>query len=107
MYRFSDAQGEPRYKVAIDGRTNVNPDAIWNLYRASFSGRANWNEFIDKVGAKTIMWRQGSPFTSLLLLSPEWCRVFTTGSGDEDQAVFIRYEDFRSRSGELTSIDCQ
>lgn len=107
MYRFSDAQGEPRHKVAIDGRTNVNPDAIWNLYRASFSGRANWNEFIDKVGAKTIMWRQGSPFTSLLLLSPDWCRVFTTGSADEDQAVFIRYEDFRARGAELTSIDCQ
>lgn len=106
MYRFSDADGIPKHKVAIDGRTNVNPDSIWEMYRASFTGRSTWHEFIDRVQAQTILWRQGSPMVSLLLLSPEWCRVFSSGPGDEDHAVFIRSELFRSRSGEFTSTDC-
>jgi len=106
MYRFSDSAGNPRHKVAIDGRTNVNPDGIWEMYRASFTGKATWHDFIDKVNAQTILWRQGSPMVSLLLLSPEWCRVFSSGPGDEDHAVFIRSGLYRERQGELTSSDC-
>ena len=107
MYRMSDADGNPSSKVAIDGRTNVNPDEIWRMHQASFSGRANWQDFITKVNPGTILWRQGSPFVSLLLLSPDWCRVFASGTKDEDYVVFVRAEYFRSRSGELTSIDCE
>lgn len=106
MYRFSDGSGVPRHKVAIDGRTNVNPDSVWEMYRASFTGKASWHDFIDKVQAQTILWRQGSPMVSLLLVSPEWCRVFSSGPGDEDHAVFIRSELFKTRSGEFTSSDC-
>jgi hypothetical protein len=106
MYRMSDADGNPSSKVAIDGRTNVNPDEIWRMHQASFSGRANWQDFITKVNPGTIVWRQGSPFVSLLLLSPDWCRVFASGTKDEDYVVFVRAEYFRSQSGELTSIDC-
>jgi hypothetical protein len=106
MYRYSDAAGVPLHKVAIDGRTNVNPDSVWEMYRASFTGKATWHEFIDKVQAQTIVWRQGSPMVSLLLVSPEWCRVFSSGPGDEDHAVFITAELFRARSSEFTSSDC-
>lgn len=106
MYRFSDAAGVPRHKVAIDGRTNVNPEGVWEMYRASFTGKSNWHDFIDKVQAQTIVWRQGSPMVSLLLVSPEWCRVFSSGPGDEDHAVFMRADLFRARSGEFTSSDC-
>jgi hypothetical protein len=106
MYRYSDSAGVPRHRVAIDGRTNVNPDDVWEMYRASFTGKATWYEFIDKVQAQTIVWRQGSPMVSLLLLSPEWCQVFSSGPGDEDHAVFIKSELFRARSGEFRSSDC-
>jgi hypothetical protein len=107
MYRFSDQNGIPSYKVAIDGRTNVNPDEIWRMHQASFSGRANWQDFITKVNPGTILWRQGSPFVSLLLLSPDWCRVFASGAKDDDYAVFVRAEYFRSQNGALTSMDCE
>ncbi len=106
MYRFSDARGIPSHKVAIDGRTNVNPDAIWEMYRASFGGKATWHEFVDKVGAETILWRQGSPMVTILLVSPEWCRVFSSGPGDEDHAVFIKASLFTARAGEFSSPDC-
>ncbi len=106
MYRFSDKDGNPLQKVAIDGRTNVNPDEIWQMYRASFSGRAQWSDFISKVNPGTIMWRQGSPFVSLLLLSPDWCEIFSAGSKDEDFALFVRADYFRSQQGSLTSPDC-
>lgn len=107
MYRFSDRlTGEPGYKVAIDGRTNVNPPEVWELYRASFMGRANWDDYIKKVGPETVLWRQGSPMTSLLLLSPEWCRVYASGSDDESFVVFIKRSEFDRRRGSLSSIDC-
>jgi hypothetical protein len=106
MYRFSDERGVPRHKVAIDGRTNVNSDAVWEMYRASFAGKATWHNFIDKVKAQTIVWRQGSPMVTLLLVSPEWCRVFSSGSGDEDHAVFITSELFKARASEFSSPDC-
>jgi len=106
MYRFSDAAGLPHHKVAIDGRTNVNPEEVWEMYRASFTGKASWHDFIDKVQAQTIVWRQGSPMVSLLLVSPEWCRVFSSGPSDEGHAVFIRSELFHERAGEFTSSDC-
>ena len=107
MYRFSDPiSGEAGYKVAIDGRTNVNPPEVWEMYRASFLGRANWDDYIKKVNPETILWRQGSPMTSLLLLSPEWCRVFASGSKDESFVVFIKRQEFEKHRDRLKSIDC-
>lgn len=107
MYRFSDERGEPRYKVAIDGRTNVNGPDIWDMYRASLIGKAQWREFIDKVGAQTILWRQGSPFVSLLTLDPDWCQVFSTGPAEEDFTLFVTREVFETRRGDLASSDCR
>lgn len=106
MYRFSDSDGNPLQKVAIDGRTNVNPDEIWQMYRASFSGRAQWSDFISKVKPGTIMWRRGSPFVSLLVLSPDWCEVFAAGSQDDDVALFVSADFFKAQRGALNSPDC-
>jgi hypothetical protein len=106
MYRFSDEDGTPRYQVSIDGRTNVNPPEIWELFAASFQGRSTWRKYIEAVKPRTIMWRQGSPMVSLLFESREWCRVFASGEEDGDIVVFIRREDFFSRSGELSSTNC-
>lgn len=106
MYRYSNERGEPAYKVAIDGRTNVNPPEIWDLYRASFLGKANWQDYIKRVQAETILWRQGTAMTSLLLLSPEWCRVFASGTEDESFVVFIKRSEFEAKRDQLSSIDC-
>ena len=106
MYRYSNERGEPAYKVAIDGRTNVNPPEIWDLYRASFLGKANWQDYINRVQAETILWRQGTAMTALLLLSPEWCRVFASGSEDESFVVFIKRAEFDAKRDRLSSIDC-
>jgi hypothetical protein len=106
MYRYSNSDGVPLYKVAIDGRTNVNDPEIWDMYQASLRGSAHWHNFIDKVQPKTILWRQGSAFVSLLLLDPDWCRVFATGSSENDFVLFVSRADFQKRRSELSSIDC-
>jgi hypothetical protein len=106
MYRYSNADGTPQYKVAIDGRTNVNGPEVWEMYQSSLRGTARWHDFIDKVQPKTILWRQGSAFVSLLLLDPEWCRVFATGTSENDFALFIPRVEFHKRKSELSSIDC-
>jgi hypothetical protein len=107
MYRFSDpATGEPLHKVPIDGRTNVNSPEIWELYRASFLGKANWDGYIKKVGPGTIVWRYGSAMSTLLDESPEWCRVYASGNEDDSFVVFIKRAEFDSRRPEFTSPDC-
>ena len=106
MYRFSDDNGEPRHKVAIDGRTNVNPPEVWQMYQESFLGKIGWRNFISKVQPKTILWRQGSAFVSLLYTSKEWCRVFSSGERESDYVVFVSREDFEGRGGSLTSNNC-
>ncbi len=107
IYRFSDpVTGEPRHKVPIDGRTNVNSPEIWELYRASFVGKSNWEAYIEKVQPQTIVWRHGSTMSTLLDLSPEWCRVFASGDGDDSSVVFIKREEFEKRRGQLASADC-
>jgi hypothetical protein len=106
MYRFSNPDGTPRYQVPIDGRTNVNSQEIWEMYQASLRGTTKWAEYIDKVNPKTILWRQGSPFVSLLLLSPEWCRVYASGQSENDFVLFITRDEYARRSSELSSIDC-
>lgn len=106
MYRYSSPEGEPLVKVPIDGRTNVNSPEIWRLYDDAFAGRSNWNQYIERVKPATILWRQGSPFVSLLELSPEWCRVFVTGTDPDDYTVFISKQEFLRRQGEFTARDC-
>jgi hypothetical protein len=106
MYRFSTPDGEPLLKVPIDGRTNVNAPEIWRMYDDAFAGRPTWKQYIERVQPMTILWRQGSPFASLLELSPDWCRVFAGAAGLDDYAVFIHKEEFTRREGEFTSKDC-
>jgi hypothetical protein len=106
MYRFSTLEGEPLLKVPIDGRTNVNSPIIWKMFDEAFAGRANWNQYIEKVNPATILWRQGSPLTSLLELSPQWCRVFSASDNPSDYTVFISRDEFIRRIGELSARDC-
>jgi hypothetical protein len=106
LYRFSSSDGVPRYKVPIDGRTNVNSPSIWRMYDDAFFGRENWEEYIRAVEPKTIIWRQESPFVSLLIESSEWCRVFQSGSMRTDYSVFISRDEFNSRRNEFDSPDC-
>lgn len=106
MYRYASPQGEPLLKVPIDGRTNVNSPEIWRLHDDAFSGRSNWSQYIEKVKPGAILWRQGSPFVSLLELSPDWCRVFVAGEDPDDYTVFISKDEFTRRKGEFTARDC-
>lgn len=106
MYRFSGPDGEARHRVSIDGRTNVNPPEIWRIYENAFFGRAGWSEYIERLQPKTIVWKQDSPLIQLLVLSPEWCRVFQTGASSRDYSVFVSKEEFERRAGELSSTDC-
>jgi hypothetical protein len=106
MYRFSGDDGVPRHTVAIDGRTNVNPLPIWEAYQAAFQGKVGWRRYLTKVQPKTIIWRHGSPLVAILFASKEWCRVFATGSGDNDFVMFVSHEEFMRRRADFSSINC-
>lgn len=106
IYRWSDQSGVPRHLVSIDGRTNVNPPRVWEAYRAAFTGDERWEEYLDLVRPKSVLWRRGSPLNSILLESPAWCRVFDGGHPRAPYVVFITREEFDARRGEFESSDC-
>lgn len=92
MYRLSTDTGElaPDERVNIDGRTNVNDPAIMELNQRALDGRLSWRRYIDRVNPETILWRNRSPLTAILLASGEWCRVFANGSQEVGHSVFVR-----------------
>ncbi len=107
IYRYSSATGEPAHLVPVDGRTNVNRADIWRAHEKALLGREGWQDYLNAVKPKTVLWRQDSPLVAILLAAPEWCRVFQSGNSGLDHSVFISREDFEKRRDTLQSADCQ
>lgn len=97
MYRLSNERGEvvAEDRVAIDGRTNVNDPEVMVLSQRALNGHVLWHRYVEKIGPQTILWRNQSPLTSILLASGDWCRVYAEGSSDKGHSVFLR----RSQTG--------
>ena len=107
MYRFSDADGNLDHLVAIDGRTNVNPPEVWTKYYNAMRGLSGWREYFDLVQPQTVLWRNESPLTAILLALPqEWRRVYCWGRPADGFSVFVRTAYFESRGGALAAADC-
>jgi hypothetical protein len=93
MYRLSSPEtGElaPEDRVNIDGRTNVNDGKVMEENQEALNGMVTWHRYLDRIQPNTILWRNRSPLVSLLLLSPEWCRVFAVGNKDRGYSIFVR-----------------
>jgi hypothetical protein len=103
MYRLSDQHGNLANRVSIDGRTNVNPVKIADLQGLAYGGRIGWQDYIDQARAKTIIWKNPSPLTALLVADSNWCRVYCDGSNELGYSVFVKREFFDSKSAEFWS----
>jgi len=97
-YRFADNNGQPGTKVAIDGRTNLISTELWRQYSAAINGYENWQVFINRTNANTILWPQSSALIALLKQSGEWCEVFREGYGSSGFVTFVRKGSFLSCS---------
>jgi hypothetical protein len=106
MYRFASATGDLAYPVSIDGRTNVNPALIAKAYQRAYQGNQGWKSYLHLTSPETILWKNRSPFSALLLEDEDWCRVFRDGSPSEGYSVFVKESVYRSRYTEFTSDDC-
>ena len=106
MYRLSDEQGNLEHKVPIDGRTNVNPPEIWEQYYKALLGQEDWHLWLDTVQPQTILWKSERALTSLLLLHPDWCRVYQNGTKDQGYSIFITREELLKRKPEVASLAC-
>ncbi len=106
MYQFSDSDGTPIERVVIDGRTNVNPPAIWTAFQGAQYGRREWEDYLEKTKAKTVVWKESFALSSLLRLSTDWCEVVDGASNPDKFSVFISRDEFESRRDEFVSTDC-
>ena len=92
MYRWSDAEGNPKQLVTLDGRTNTIPQDVWRKFSDSFDGKKNWKEFIDLINPATILWRSDSPLISVLLATGNWKEVFRSGNDNFGHVVLVSRE---------------
>lgn len=106
MYRFSNENGELEHKVAIDGRTNVNPPHVWAKYHQALLGKEDWHKWLDLVDPRTILWKNESAFTSLLSLHPEWCRIYMQGTADQGYTIYLRRDEVLRRKSSLIDVNC-
>ena len=90
MYRLSDQDGNLEHKVAIDGRTNVNTEEAWKAFMDALTLNNHWQDYFDMVKPETIIWKNHSPLTTLLLHEKEWCRVFYYVAGKGGYSVFVK-----------------
>lgn len=104
MYQFTSRDGVPDLLVPIDGRTNVNPGEIMEMNLSAYRGKQSWEEYLSVTKPKTILWKNASPLSAILVATGEWCRVFRNGSETEGYSVFITRGEFASRS--LPSDNC-
>ncbi len=104
MYRYSNERGELAHPVPIDGRTNVNSHQAWETAHQALLGQEGWRDYFDLVVPNTVLWPRESALNTILLESPEWCRVFKNGSQERGYSVFVRAS---LRPPDLTSEDCK
>ncbi len=104
IYRYSDQRGEPRFKVPLDGRTNVNSENVWEDFVAAFMGSDRWRDIIERVHPETIIWPTTSPFVRLLMASNEWCLVYQDGSVTGASVLVTRT--YWEARGDLLSLNC-
>ena len=102
LYRFSDQMGEPRHKVSLDGRTNVNDRDVLLASFEAMNGTSRWGDILAKVQPKTIVWRADNVFSSLLRESDEWCEVHAN-----DWSVFLNYDIWAKQFSNLSAINCR
>jgi hypothetical protein len=107
IYRFSDRDGNPIEKVAIDGRTNLISHELWQANVAALRGSKNWRKFFEIVKPRTVLWWSDSPLTSLLLERDDWCRVFQSEKGEYGHSVFVTRSYFEAHRKTLESDNCQ
>ncbi len=88
IYRFSNHDGDPSQLVSIDGRTNVTPAEIMEMYHEAANGREGWQRYLKSVKPNTILWRRESPLVNILAERPEWEEVYKDGLVNDGYVVF-------------------
>jgi hypothetical protein len=108
MYRFSDQNGEPRQKVPIDGRTNVNNPEITRTFLQTLQGLPSWEEYLDLVNPKTVLWDTKFPLTAILDSHPDWCLVYPQDRKElllSQRAVFVKSDLCEMIRGNAYAVD--
>ncbi len=68
----------PENKVFIDGRADVYGSGFVMAYYDAVSARPGWKSVLDKWRVDTVLIPPNMPLNSVLEMSPEWQKVFST-----------------------------
>jgi hypothetical protein len=79
----------PRYKVFLDGRLEIFPDAVWADFTAVTRGRADWEDILARYEVDCLLLDQSGFHHDLLPQverSGNWIRICESG----DAVLFVR-----------------
>ncbi len=107
MRHFTEESHEPRELVVIDGRTNVAPKEVMEIFMEARSGGRNWRKLLDITEPQTILWVGDSAFISLLLLTKEWCSVYEAPHTQLEHTVLIPREIYENRLADFPDAVCE
>jgi len=69
-------------------------------------GMPGWRAYLELENPGTILWKNESPLTTILLEDPGWCRVFVYGDSEQGYSVFVQRSWLDAHGAELSSDDC-
>lgn len=65
-FSTSDSDGNPPFRVIMDGRTNLISKELWSDYVDSLKGNQNSLKIIDRTHPGTVLWRSDAPLVQIL-----------------------------------------
>lgn len=105
-YRFADKAGNPGIKVAIDGRTNLISHENWDIYQKAWAGRWGWQQYLEKVNPKTILWRADSALVRILEAEGKWCTVFKMAKDTATPVLMMERETVAMLAESGSKLSC-
>jgi hypothetical protein len=85
----------PRYRVSMDGRTQVYGEETLAAYVATATLAPGWRGFFDRVDPDVVLWPRHGALARVLELLPEWEQAYA----DDTAVVFVRSRVATARPG--------
>ncbi len=76
----------PRYRVFVDGRTDLYGEEVLEEYLKAYWASSQWREPLEKYNINSIVIEKDSTFATVLAESSDWQQVYA----DELAVVFVR-----------------
>jgi hypothetical protein len=76
----------PRYRVSLDGRTELYRDDVLRDFWRAMTAAPGWERYLARAAPDAVVWPRLTPFAELLAGRPEWRAVYR----DAQAVIYVR-----------------